>query len=194
MAKRRTDQLEFTPWACFYGAVLLLILPLRWLVSAAAAAAVHELCHYLAIRLCGGAVTGVRIGAGGIVMETTPLEPKQELICALAGPAGSLALLLFSRWIPVAALCGAAQGIFNLLPLFPMDGGRILRSAVLLTAPERTETICHTVEGVCLLGMLLLGLYGTLKLSLGLLPVLIPAMLLLRIRKIPCKTAHQRLQ
>ena len=60
--------------ACLMGAFLLLTLPLNWLLSALAAAAFHELCHGAAILLLGGRIWGVRIGAGGAVMETEPLS------------------------------------------------------------------------------------------------------------------------
>ena len=75
--------------ACLMGAFLLLTLPLNWLLSALAAAAFHELCHGAAILLLGGRIWGVRIGAGGAVMETEPLSSGKELVCALAGPAGT---------------------------------------------------------------------------------------------------------
>ena len=80
--------------ACLMGAFLLLTLPLNWLLSALAAAAFHELCHGAAILLLGGRIWGVRISAGGAVMETEPLSSGKELVCALAGPAGSLLLVL----------------------------------------------------------------------------------------------------
>ena len=73
--------------ACLMGAFLLLTLPLNWLLSALAAAAFHELCHGAAILLLGGRIWGVRISAGGAVMETEPLSSGKELVCALAGPA-----------------------------------------------------------------------------------------------------------
>ena len=115
--------------ACLMGAFLLLTLPLNWLLSALAVAAFHELCHGAAILLLGGRIWGVRISAGGAVMETEPLSSGKELVCALAGPAGSLLLVLTFRIFPRVAVCALVQGAFNLLPVFPLDGGRALRCA-----------------------------------------------------------------
>ena len=102
--------------ACLMGAFLLLTLPLNWLLSALAAAAFHELCHGAAILLLGGRIWGVRIGAGGAVMETEPLSSGKELVCALAGPAGSLLMVLMLRVFPRVAVCALVQAAFNLLP------------------------------------------------------------------------------
>ena len=127
--------------ACLMGAFLLLTLPLNWLLSALAAAAFHELCHGAAILLLGGRIWGVRIGAGGAVMETEPLSSGKELVCALAGPAGSLLLVLTFRIFPRVAVCALVQGAFNLLPVFPLDGGRALRCALARFCPKWANRI-----------------------------------------------------
>ena len=106
------------------------MLPLRWVVAAILAAAVHEVSHLLALHLLGIPVFGITIGGRGAVLETDSLSEGEELLCALAGPLGSFLLLLFAVWIPRVAICGLCQGLYNLIPLGNLDGGRVLRALV----------------------------------------------------------------
>ena len=150
---RRTDAFIY-----LYLALLLLILPLKWLAAAIIAGAVHELCHFLAVRFCGGRVAGFRFSFRGAIMEAGGLCPAQELLCVLAGPAGSLGLLLFAQIFPRIAICGGMQGLFNLLPVMPLDGGRVLQNLLELRYPMEGELLALRVS-LCLGAVLaLIGL------------------------------------
>ena len=108
-------------------AFLILTVPLGWITAGLLAATIHELCHILVIVLLKVPVFSIQVGIYGAKIHTAPLSPVQEFFCAAAGPAGSfLCLFLIRRW-PVIGLCGLVQGIFNLLPIYPLDGGRMLR-------------------------------------------------------------------
>ena len=74
----------------------------------------------------GGRIWEFRLCAGGAVMEATPMSAGRELLCVLAGPVGGLLLASFYRGIPRVAICAAAQSAFNLLPVYPLDGGRAM--------------------------------------------------------------------
>ncbi len=110
------------------GAMWLLLIPLPWVAGCLLAATVHELGHFLAIRGSGGRVRCLELGPTGARIVTDAMDSRQELFCAAAGPlAGSLVILLW-RWFPQAAVAAVVQTVFNLLPVYPLDGGRILRN------------------------------------------------------------------
>lgn len=162
-------------------ALALLLLPLRWLLAALSAAAFHELCHWAAVRLCGGKVTGLRIGAGGAVMAAEELSGWKELLCTLAGPVGSLLLVLTAKWFPAVAVCAIFQSAYNLLPVYPMDGGRILRcGARILLPPRIAEGVCIWTERLCLGAMGAVALYAWAFLKLGPIPVLLVIAVILK--------------
>lgn len=131
------DRIWVSGWGCVALALTLLVLPLPWVAAAVLAAAVHELCHYLAIAALGGQVGRIAVGSGGAAMELGCLSPVRELLAAAAGPVGGLSLMLMGRFFPRLALCGLVQGLFNLLLIYPLDGGRILRRALELALPDR---------------------------------------------------------
>lgn len=162
-------------------AFALVLLPLNWLVAVMVAACFHELCHILALRLLAGRVCCLRIGAGGAAIHAQPLSAGKELVCALAGPMGGLCLLLLARWFPRVAICAGIQSFYNLLPVYPLDGGRALSCAArMLLPPRKAQLFCQAVCNICLCGILMLGIYGTLILHLGLFPLLVAIALLIR--------------
>lgn len=108
--------------------LMLLLFPVRFLAGVLLAAMVHELGHLLAIRLTGGRVRRICLRAGGAVIETAPMTPAREVICALAGPAAGAMTVLTWRFYPELALAGLVQTVFNLLPIYPLDGGRVARN------------------------------------------------------------------
>ncbi len=110
---------------CLYYRGGLALLPLLLLPVA-----VHELSHVLALRLLGRRITSFRLDAQGFVIGCTGGSALSDVLIALAGPLGGVvyALLaeragrdLLSQSAGVSLLLSA----FNLLPILPLDGGRV---------------------------------------------------------------------
>lgn len=178
------------PGFCVCAALLLLILPIKWVLSWFFAAIIHELFHYISVLLCRVRILSVTIGLRGTFIETEPMRPLCEFICALAGPAGGLSLLFLAKWLPMVAVCACFQSLYNLIPVFPFDGGRAIRCLILQLIPDPFGIkACYVIESIALLLLCILGVYAALFLNLGVLPILIPFVLLLKNGhiKIPCK-------
>ena len=98
------------------------------------AAVLHEVGHCLALRLVGGRFSGLRLGVLGAVLETDSrlLTYGRELFVVLAGPCVNIlaAWALTRQGMDVAAGAHLVLAFFNLLPLWPLDGGRALELAV----------------------------------------------------------------
>lgn len=105
------------------------------------ASAVHELFHILAISLQNLKILSVQVDLPGMKILTEPMKPVQEVLSAAAGPLGSLITLIFLKSYPELAVCGMVQGIYNLLPIYPSDGGRIVRILAEYFFPGRAEHI-----------------------------------------------------
>jgi Zn-dependent protease/CBS domain-containing protein len=124
---------------------------------------VHELCHSLIARAKGIAINSITlmIFGGVATMEEGIPDPKIELPMALAGPAASLLFGLVCcglvYLVPSVVPSPAPAGIFiflfgylgvlniilcffNLLPAFPMDGGRVLRALLAKRMPLHKAT------------------------------------------------------
>ena len=133
------------------------------------AAAIHEAGHCLAVLLCGGSIHSLALTARCAVLQTSPLSYRQEALCALAGPCAGFLLLFWVRLVPWLAFWGLMQGLYNLLPVYPMDGGRALRCALLSRwTPEQADSVSRWVSlGVGGI-MAALAVYAACGLHLGL--------------------------
>ena len=176
-------RLEIAPGFAAALCLLRLLAEPRVFYAFVAAAAAHEAGHLIAIWLAGGRVTGIRLGVCDARITAFGLGYRQELFCALAGPAMSvLFCLALRRLYPTCAAISLLLGLFNALPVYPLDGGRALRAGLCLCLPlGRAETISNAVSlAVCAAG-LCAALLGVWKWQLGMTPVLIWCVLLLRV-------------
>ncbi len=192
-----SNRIRVSPGFCFALATLLLLVPFPWLTAMVIAAVFHEICHYVAIRHCGGDTNSFRLYAFGARLSLPPMSRGRELLCTLAGPAGSLLLCAGIRWFPRVAICAACHLMYNLLPIYPMDGGRALQCvlSVLLPPPVVRLTMKAMEWTVCFL-LFALGCYAWIGLQAGVLPVLIAILVIFRCfyGNIPCKPTRMGVQ
>ncbi len=126
----------------------------------------HEFCHSIIARYYGIPMKGITLFVfGGVAeMEDEPQSPKVEFLMAIAGPASSVLLggvfyllgkagknaglpmsvngvLAYLSWINIIL------AVFNLVPAFPLDGGRVLRS-ILWAARHNLRWATHIASSM----------------------------------------------
>ncbi len=164
----RVGRLAASPPAMLIWAVFCLWLGLEATLMLLICAAVHEAGHLLAIWALGGRVKQVRARLLGAVIRIERMPYLREALASAAGPAASMlfALLMARKTgtgtFHLLAGSSAALGVFNLLPAYPMDGGRVLyallahrfgceaASGVLLITGY-ASTACMAAGGIALL-------------------------------------------
>ena len=141
---------------------------------------IHELSHsYVALKYGVAIERIILLPIGGVSqMEEIPKNPIQELWISIAGPTANFVIagifyiiligvqnlvpLVYSSFIYDFVLVNLVLGGFNMLPAFPMDGGRILRSVLakrmnFIRATELSATIGKQLAIIMgIVGLLLL--------------------------------------
>jgi Zn-dependent protease len=144
----------------------------------------HEFGHVFAARRYGIRTSDVTLlPIGGVAsLERMPEKPSQEIVVALAGPAVNLVIALVlivvlearfdlsqmtqleqaqSTLTGRVAAANIALLLFNLIPAFPMDGGRVLRAllATRLGFTQATRVAANIGQGLAIV-FGFLGLFG----------------------------------
>ena len=146
----------------------------------------HELGHALAAKKYNIKTKDITIlPIGGLArLERIPEKPKEELIVAIAGPAVNIALALITglfitlpeiKELTIQLSGGVNQSnfflnffivniwlaIFNLIPAFPMDGGRVLRAILSMKVERHIATkIAARIGQLLAVGFIFLGFYS----------------------------------
>ncbi|MGM0399415.1 MAG: site-2 protease family protein [Halobacteriota archaeon] len=171
-------------WSLGLDGAALTVGTLPWILGAIAAiglfvgVVLHELGHSLVAIRYGYPIDSITLWIlGGIAqLSEQPEDWRHELLIAIAGPAVSVLLgilsFAFVFVVPAGidtirfllgylALVNLTLAVFNLLPGFPMDGGRVLRALLARNRPfaRATQLAAEVGKAVAIL-MGLVGLFG----------------------------------
>jgi len=147
----------------------------------------HEICHSLVAKYYGIEVREITLlPIGGVAsMSSIPEKPSQEFFMSIAGPLFNL-IVVAVFYVPLKKILGAETlfyrpfstatwpltlsylywinlilAIFNLIPAFPMDGGRVLRSLLVPRMGYRKATkIAVNLGRIFALGFAYFGIVG----------------------------------
>jgi Zn-dependent protease len=138
---------------------------------------VHELGHAIVARRFGVSTRDIMLlPIGGIAsLERIPEKPRQELAVAAVGPLINLVLAailygvrfatdpgtLANALVTQLVYINVALAVFNLIPAFPMDGGRVLRALLAMRmGPERATNIAAAMGKLFAIAIGILGLFS----------------------------------
>ncbi|PZE19998.1 Zn-dependent protease [Paenibacillus xerothermodurans] len=139
---------------------------------------VHEIGHVMAAKNYGWRVKEVQLlpfGGVAVVDELGSVPVKQEIIVALAGPLQNVWMILAAyvlKWAGVISHDWATYfieanmliALFNLLPILPLDGGKILQSCLTLWQPYyRAIALSSALSLVCSCLLIILSLLHVLR-------------------------------
>lgn len=154
------------------------------MLSLFACVVLHEYGHALTARVYGVDTKDiVLLPIGGVArLDSLPDKPFQEFLIALAGPLVNIAIALLlsisflwtpfseienqlvssgainaTTFIPYLIFLNITLAIFNLLPAFPMDGGRILRSLLAIKLGRITATKVASIIGQIFAGLFVIS-------------------------------------
>lgn len=161
------------------------VISILFIVALFACVVMHEFGHALAARRYGIRTPDITLlPIGGMArLERMPENPKEEIIVALAGPAVNVVIWLLITVVmdvgtaieslnriddPAMNFWGRLAtvnlflAVFNLIPAFPMDGGRVLRAVLSLymSRPDATRVAARAGQGIAFI-------FGFLALTSG---------------------------
>ena len=147
------------------------------------AAVWHEMGHLIVAKLAGVAVDEMCLQAGGAVIHSCNMNYRQEFWIALAGPAVSLLAAAVGRYVSGQfSAVSLLLGVVNLLPVYPMDGGRILRSGLCLLLPvERAMLIVKIITYTVCCGLMIGACWLSAVQQWGLWPIFTALVILCRV-------------
>lgn len=147
-----------------------------------AAMTVHELAHAAVLLLLGGRIESVRLSFAQVELRTGLLSDRTELWSTAAGPGINLLCgWLFRRWMPAFAAVSLLLALFNLLPVWPLDGGRLLRTLLRMRWGAAGVDASQTLGLLFGLGLLAGAVFAARRWDTGVWPAVTAGALLVRL-------------
>lgn len=147
-----------------------------------AAMTVHELAHAAVLLLLGGGIESVRLSFAQVELRTGLLSDRTELWSTAAGPGINLLCgWLFRRWMPAFAAVSLLLALFNLLPVWPLDGGRLLRTLLRMRWGAAGVNASQTLGLLFGLGLLGGAVFAARRWDAGVWPAVTAGALLVRL-------------
>ena len=147
-----------------------------------AAMTVHELAHAAVLLLLGGGIESVRLSFAQVELRTGLLSDRTELWSTAAGPGINLLCgWLFRRWMPAFAAVSLLLALFNLLPVWPLDGGRLLRTLLRMRWGAAGVDASQTLGLLFGLGLLGGAVFAARRWDAGVWPAVTAGALLVRL-------------
>ena len=147
-----------------------------------AAMTVHELAHAAVLLLLGGRIESVRLSFAQVELRTGLLSDRTELWSTAAGPGiNLLSGWLFRRWMPAFAAVSLLLALFNLLPVWPLDGGRLLRTLLRMRWGAAGVNASQTLGLLFGLGLLGGAVFAARRWDAGVWPAVTAGALLVRL-------------
>lgn len=141
-------------------------------------ASVHEFAHWVTVKWCGGDIVCFHLTATGgnmVLNASKPLSSVRELLAIAMGPMTNVIIAVITAqfgaaWHVFSGL-NLALGLFNLLPIYPLDGGRILKICVMKYSSASSgyfifDVITYSARLALLVGVVWCCRVGGINLSL----------------------------
>ena len=163
MSGKSSMNIKFSPWCSLFPAVLIIGGYSKMLVPLILSVLVHEAGHYFTVRYFHGEISSLSFNAGGLKLEynSSKFSYIQDIVCSLSGPAAGLFSSIIASILNFELFCGISIVIsaFNLIPVRPLDGGKILYSMTSLIFDEKSHIICRFIEITVLIILSALAVY-----------------------------------
>ena len=130
---------------------------------------IHELGHLLAGILMGLKAKGIDIMPFGVSINFEDYSNKyiaKKIIIAMAGPLVNIIIVIlgvYNNWEEEIIYSNILIGLFNLIPLYPLDGGRILKYIMqLATNSKEAEMMTYKLSNILIIILTLISSIGIL--------------------------------